>query len=218
MKKISKINKNEVLEEIDEILLCIVKKFEDREIKDEIADLNNFDPDESENIKYFKKLHEVKKKVSKEITGSIISSWSECLNNYIKGVKKFLYNFSSLKENILDKMNIMQEIFIKYLNNTSQKTKLVELFQKKYEAFTDKYSYLKKKKIVKEEFQKDVVELTEHFWEIIQMKKRDAIKELKNLKDQNFLESQCDLFWKYLSKLFLVETNYYIKKINLIRK
>ena len=218
MKKISKINKNEVLEEIDEMLLCIVKKFEDREIKDEIADLNNFDPDESENIKYFKKLYEVKKKVSKEISGSIISSWSECLNNYIKGVKKFLYNFSSLKENILDKMNIMQEIFIKYLNNTSQKTKLVELFQKKYEAFIDKYNYLKKKKIVKEEFQKDVVELTEHFWEIIQMKKRDAIKELKNLKDQNFLESQCDLFWKYLSKLFLVETNYYIKKINLIRK
>ena len=50
------------------------------------------------------------------------------------------------------------------------------------------------------------------------MKKRDAIKELKNLKDQNFLENQSELFWKYLSQLFLVETNFYIKKLNLIRK
>lgn len=218
LKKISKINKNDVFIEIDEILSNNVKKFEDREIKDEIAELNNFDPDESENIKYLKKLNEVKKKVNKEISGSIISSWSECLNKYSKGVKEFLYNFSSLKHNILDKMDIMQEIFIKYLNDESQKKKLVTLFQKKYESFIDKYNNLKKKNIVKEEFQKDVVELTEHFWEIIQMKKRDAIKELKNLKEQNFLENQSELFWKYLSQLFLMETNFYIKKLNLIRK
>ena len=98
LKKISKINKNEVFEEIDEILFNTVKKFEDREIKDEIVDLNNFDPDESENIKYFKKLNEVKKKVSKEISGNIISYWSECLKNYSIGVKEFLYNFASLKK------------------------------------------------------------------------------------------------------------------------
>ena len=218
LKKISKINKNEVFEEIDEILFNTVKKFEDREIKDEIVDLNNFDPDESENIKYFKKLYEVKKKVSKEISANIVSYWSECLHNYSKGVKEFLFNFASLKKNILDKMNIMQEVFIKYLNSPSDKKKLVKLFQKKYEAFIDKYNYLKKKTIVKEEFQKDVVELTEHFWEIIQMKKRDAIIELKNLKEQNFIDTQSELFWNYLSKLILVETNFYIKKLNLIRK
>ena len=67
LKKISKINKNEVFKDIDEILTNAVKKFEDREIKDEIVALNNFDPDESENIKYFKKLNEVKKKVNKYI-------------------------------------------------------------------------------------------------------------------------------------------------------
>ena len=218
LKKITKLNKNEVFEEIDEILLNAVKKFEDREIKDEIVDLNNFDPDDSENIKYFKKLNEVKKKVNKEISGNIISLWSECLSNYTKGVKEFLYNFSSLKKNITEKMNVMQEIFFQFLNNQSQKKKLVELFQKKYEVFIDKYNYLKKKSIVKEEFQKDVIELTEHFWEIIQMKKRDAISELKNLKEQNFIDNQTELFWKYLSKLFLVETNFYIKKLNIIRK
>ena len=218
LKKITKINKNEVFEEIDEILYNIVKKFEDREIKDEIGDLNNFDPDESENIKYFKKLNEIKKKVSKEISANIITSWSECLSNYSKGVKEFLYNFSSLKINILEKMDIMQDIFIKYLNGHTQKKRLVDIFQKKYEVFIDKYYYLKKKKIIKEEFQRDVVELTEHFWEIIQMKKRDAINELQNLKEQKFIENQSELFWKYLSKLFLVETNFYVKKINLIRK
>ena len=218
LKRISKTNKNEVFEEIDEILLNVVKKFEDREIKDEIVDLNNFDLDEEENIKYFKKLNEVKKKVNKEISGSIISLWSECTNNYTNGVKEFLYDLSLLKKNITDKMDIMQQIFIQYLNSPSQKKKLVELFQKKYEVFIDKYNYLKKKSIVKEEFQKDVVELTEHFWEIIQMKKRDAINELKNLKEQNFIENQSESFWKYISKLFIVETYYYIRKINIIRK
>ena len=218
LKKISKINQNEVMEDINEILSGAVKKFEDREIKDEIVSLNNFDPDESENIKYFKKLTEVKKKVNKEISGNIISIWSESLNLYSKEVKKFLYNISSLKKNILEKMDLMQNVFFEYLNNKSQKKRLVEIFQRKYEVFFDKYNYLKKKAFVKEEFQKDVIELTEHFWEIIQMKKRDAITELKKLKEQKFIESQSELFWKYLSKLFLSETDYYVKKLNLIRK
>jgi hypothetical protein len=43
LKKITKINKNEVLGELDELLINAVKKFEDREIKDEIIDLNNFE-------------------------------------------------------------------------------------------------------------------------------------------------------------------------------
>ena len=218
LKRISKINKNEILEEIDEVLLNAVKKFEDREIKDEIVALNNFDLDEEENIKYFKKLNEVKKKVNKELSGNIISLWSESVYNYSKSVKKFLYNFALLKNNISEKMDIMQQIFIQYLNNPSQKKKLVEIFQKKYEVFIEKYNYLKKKNIVKEEFQKDVVELTEHFWEIIQMKKRDAINELKNLKDQNFIDKQFESFWKYISDLFIAETIFYIKKINIIRK
>jgi adenylate kinase family enzyme len=218
LKRISKVNKNEIFEEIDEILLNVVKKFEDREIKDEIVALNNYDLDEEENIKYFKKLNEVKKKVNKEISGSIISLWSETSYNYSKSVKKFLYNLSLLKSNILEKMDMMQQIFIKYLNNRSQKRKLVEIFQKKYEVFIEKYNYLKKKDIVKEEFQKDVVELTEHFWEMIQMKKRDAINELKSLKDQNFIDNQFETFWKYISDLFIAETNFYIKKINIIRK
>ena len=141
--------------------------------------MNNFDLDEEENIKYFKKLNEVKKKVNKEISGNIISLWSESAYNYSKSVKNFLYNLASLKNNISEKMDIMQQIFIQYLNKHSQKTKLVEIFQKKYQIFIEKYNYLKKKNIVKKEFQKDVVELTEHFWEIIQMKKRDAINELK---------------------------------------
>ena len=218
LQKISKINKNEVFEDIDELLTNALKKFEDREIKDEIVALNTFDPDESENIKYFKKLHEMKKKVNKDISGDIITLWSECLNEYSNGVKQFLYNFSNLKNNILEKMDIMQTIFIQYLNNKSQKKRLVELFQRKYEVFIDKYQNLKRKKIVKDEFQKDVVELTEHFWEIIQMKKRDAISELKNLKEQNFIQNQSEIFWKQISKLFLVETTFYVKKLNIIRK
>ena len=218
LKKISKINQNEVMEDINEILSNAVKKFEDREIKDEIVSLNNFDPDESENIKYFKKLNEVKKKVNKETSGNIISIWSESINLYSKGVKKFLYNMSSLKNNISEKMDLMQNVFFQYLNSKSQKKRLVEIFQRKYEVFFDKYNYLKKKTFVVEEFQKDVVELTEHFWEIIQMKKRDAISELKKLKEQQFIENQSEQFWKYLSKLFLCETDYYVKKLNLIRK
>jgi len=218
LKKISKINKNEVFEDIDEILTSAVKKFEDRENKDEIVALNNFDPDESENIKYFKRLTEVKKKVNKEISGSIISLWSESINAYSKGVKKFLYHYSILKKNILEKMNIMQTIFFQYLNSKTQKQRLVEIFQRKYEVFLDKYHNLRRKKIVKEEFQKDVIELTEHYWEIIQMKKRDSINELKNLKGQNFIENQSELFWDYISKLFILETNFYIKKINIIKK
>ena len=218
LKKISKINKNEVFKDIDEILTNAVKKFEDREIKDEIVALNNFDPDESENIKYFKKLNEVKKKVNKEISGNIISLWSESIYSYSKGVKKFLYHISILKKNILEKMNIMQTIFFQYLNSKTQKQRLVEIFQRKYEIFLDKYHNLRRKKIVKDEFKKDIIELTEHYWEIIQMKKRDSINELKNLKEQNFIENQSELFWDYISKLFVIETNFYIKKINIIKK
>ena len=115
-------------------------------------------------------------------------------------------------------MNIMQTIFFQYLNSKTQKQRLVEIFQRKYEIFLDKYHNLRRKKIVKDEFKKDIIELTEHYWEIIQMKKRDSINELKNLKEQNFIENQSELFWDYISKLFVIETNFYIKKINIIKK
>ena len=218
LNKINVIDKNEIFNQIGEILSDNIKKFEERENKDYIGTLNNIDPEESETVKYYKRLHEIKKIVNREISENIIVQWAETAYNYSNNVKEFLNNFNNLKKNILEKMDNMQEVFIGFLNAPTQKKKLVEFFQKKYEVFMEKYHQIKKNKLVQDEFQKDIVELTENFWEIIQMKKRDAINELNTIKNQNFIENQSIAFCNFLINLYRIETNYYIKKINLIRK
>ena len=214
-------NKEEIFKKIEEIILGEIKKYEEREDKDIMGNLmnQNFEiNDENEVIKYFTRLTETKKVISKEISEDIIKNWHEEQDVYIKGVRNFIKDFEDIKTNILDQMNIYQEEFIDFLNSSSKKYKLIDIFYKKYNTLLEKFPYIKNSHLGQEEFDKNINELIDHLWEMIQMRKRDSISELNNIKNQNFIESQMGVFGSIIINLFLLETNQYYNKINLIKK
>ena len=212
--------KDDIFKKIEEIIFEEIKKFEERENKDTMGNLiNNFENnDENELIRYFQRLNEIKKKISKDFSESFIKNWYEEQDKYNKGIRVFIKNFEEIKFNILEEMNLYQEEFIDYINSSSKKYKLVDIFYQKYNKIIEKFPYLKNNHLIKEEFEKNINELIDHMWEMIKMRKNDSINELNNIKNQHFIENQLEFFGKCIIKLFILETSQYYNKINLIKK
>ena len=208
--------KSEINQQLEEIIINIVKKVEDRENEDIIGEIDEFE--ESDTIKYFKRLSEIKKKFNKDISENIIEKWGMLKEKYILGVKEFIYKLNKLKLGIKNHMDIIQSDFMDFLNTTSKKKKFINIFLKKYEMLFSKFSSIKNNNLVKEEMKKDIIELTESLWKIVQTKKSESINQLQLIISNTFVENQISIFWELISNLFLLETEYYINKLNLIRK
>ena len=214
-------NKEEIFKNIENIVLVEIKKFEERESKDILGNLLNINCDileENEVAKYFKRLDEIKKIVTKGLSEEIIKNWFYQQEKYNKGVLNFINNFIELKNNIIEQMKDYQEEFIDFLNIISKKYKLVDIFYKKYNSILEKYPYIKNHYLVKEEFENNVLELKDNLWEMIQMRKRDCIYELNYMKNQLYIKQQLELFGEYIINLIVLETKQYFNKINLIKK
>ena len=213
-------DKDEIFNTIEDIISGEIKKFEERENKDIMGNLiNNLDyMDENEVVKYFKRLNESKKVIPKELSEEIIKNWYDYQEKYILSVRNFIKNLLELKYNIIQQLNNYQEEFIDFLNNPSNKYKIVEIFYEKYNTLLEKYPYIKNSHLVKEEFETSLNELIDHIWEIIQNRKIDFISELNSIKKQLFIEQQLELFGEYIINLFILETSQYYNKINIIKK
>ena len=218
--RIDDVKKEDIFKKIEEIILEEINKFEERENKDIIRNLitKNIENNDDEIKRYFIRLNEIKKNISKDLSENIIKTWNEEQEKYNKGIRNFIKNYEEIKSNILEKMNFYQEEFIDFINSSSKKYKLVDIFYQKYNFLIEKFPYLKNHHLFKEEFEKNINELIDHIWEMIQMRKKDSINELNNIKNQHFIENQLELFGKYIINLFILETNQYYNKINLIKQ
>ena len=216
---INKSDKNEINQDIENEIINSITKFEDRENKDIIGDfMKMYDPDENNNFNYFKRLNEINKKVKKEISDNIIQNWIEFKEKYTFNIKEFIYNIDQLKTDIILKMQFLQDNFIEFLNSPSEKKRTINVFLNKYDSFLKNYSSIRNNTLVKEEIEKDFIELTESLWGIIQSRKKEAIEELNKIINNGFIEKQIDFFWELLSNLFFTESENYIKKINIIKQ
>ena len=211
--------KNEINAKMEKELIDSVKYFEAKIEKSNNFDSNNIDsPEDNYNMKYFKRLNEVKKIMKKEISKNIIENWIENNNKYIFNVKEFIYNIQKLKQDIIKKMNSIQDDFIEYLNKKSDKKNAIHLFINKYDVFMNNFSSIKNHLLVKEESEKDIIELTENLWAIIQLRKKNAIDELAKIKNQRFIEQKLEYFSDMMSNLFYSEAEFYLNKVNIIQQ
>ena len=118
-------------------ILLEEKKYEEGENNDLIGNLdgnlNNKEEDEkNEVIKYIKRVKEIKKVLPKGVSEEIIKYWTEIQDKYKQRIKGFIKNFLEIKNKIIEQMYYYQEDFIDFLNNSSKKYNLVDIFYKKY--------------------------------------------------------------------------------------
>ena len=212
-------DKDEINNKIENEIINFVKLFEGKIKKNNMVDFYSIDShDDNSNIKYFKRLNEIKKIMKKDVSNNIIISWIENKNDYIFSVKEFIYNMHKLKEDVIKKMKSFQDDFIDFLNKKSDKKSVIGLFIKKYADLMDQFSSIKNHLLVKEEAEKDIIELTEKLWAIIQLRKKNAIDELNNIKNKGFVSQKILLFSEMLSNLFYSEAENYLNKVNIIQQ
>ena len=113
-------------------------------------------------------------------------------------------------------MGLIQTGFIEFLNSPTKKKELINIFINKYNTFMKEFIFLKKNATVKEEFMRDLSELTGHYWELINMKKTQAINERMLIIKSGFIERQVELFYNNLEKMFLIETEKFEISMNII--
>ena len=217
--KIEEIEKDKVFEKIENNILIELKKYEEGENNDIIGNLDSqINEEKNEIIKYLKRLKEIKRVLSKEISKEIIKNWAEIQDEYRFKIKNFIKNYFELKLNILGEMENYYEEFINFLNKSSKKYKLVDVFYKKYNLILEKFPYLQKNNLVKEEFEKNLIELSGNLWKLIQERKLDSISQLDKIKNQYFIEQNLEIFGNYIINLIVLETKQYYNKINIIKK
>ena len=217
--RIEEIEKNKVFEKIESNILIELKKYEEGENKDIIGNLvDQINEEKNEIIRYLKRLKEIKRVLPKEISEEIINNWAEFQDKYQLNIKNFIKNYFELKKNILKQMKDYQEEFIDFLNKSSKKYKLVDIFYKKYNLILEKFPYIQNNKLVKEELENNIIELSGCLWELIQERKLDSLLQLKEIKNQNFIEQNLEIFGNYIINLIISETKQYYNKINIIKK
>ena len=205
-------DKSTIYEKIENELINSIKLFEEKILKKNSNDSPN------ENNKYFKRLKEIKILIKKETSKNIIKNWKESKDKYMWNIKESIYNIYKLKEEIIKKMNSIQDDFIEFLNTKSEKEKIIRLFLNKYNIFIQNFSSIKNSLLVKEEWDKDIIELTENLWGKIQLRKKKAINELKNIKNSDFMKEKMEYFSEIISNLFYSEAEYYLNKINIMKQ
>ena len=236
-KKIIETNQEEIFEKLENIIIYNDEKKSENEgdnhIVEDGRELSSINDNENINLndynlidninkeklkKFKKKLIETKRIINETESEKFIIDWNKHNEYYCSKLKEFLLSLYNLKGDIVEQIDNIQEEFIDFINTPSQKNKLIEIFMKKYNSFMEKFGYIKNNTLVVEEFEKNIVELTEDIWEIIQTKKVDLIKELDTIIKQNYIGKKIAIFGKSIVDLIVLETKNYIEKINLIQK
>ena len=136
--------------------------------------------------------------------------------NYYKYLGRFIYLINIQKNKIYQRLNLYQKKFRDFLNRQSNKKKVIHLYVMKYnEFFRDKPNFFLSKKAI-EEFSKDIEEVNNNLWILINEKEKDSIKELNNIKTCGFIEKELEYFYENIKELTIVETEKFLKMINSI--
>jgi len=174
-------------------------------------------PDEEDFNKYHKKLEEARRKLSNYSVENIYSSWTKMYENYILNVKGFFKILRKQKESIILTFNRMQEKFIDFLRRPSKKMVDINKFQKKYNRFFDEYPELRGDEHVKEEFHKDVYDLSDRIWRVIEERKIEVIQERKKIMESGYVHKEVERFYSNFEKLIMLEVEKFFTNVNTIK-
>ena len=129
---------------------------------------------------------------------------------YYKGLAKFFHLIKDQKNNIYQRLTLIQLKFREFLNQKTNKKAIINIYTTKYnEFFSENKAFFYSSK-ANYEFEKDLEELTENLWLLITEKEKMSIKELDANKNSGFIEKELEKFYYNVQNLFLLETEKFL--------
>ena len=162
--------------------------------------------------------------ISDEEKMNIYQMWYKFNIQYNYYCYRLFYRERTIKrmkaEHALDDI---QKNFIQFLSNSKEPKIIVNQFVQKYKTFRDNYCKSKKinsesNKIIIQNYQKDLVELSETLWNISKIRKNLAFEEIEKLEKDNLIETELIFCYYKMERLIILESQRLIVIINIFIK
>ena len=139
-------------------------------------------------------------------------------HNYQSNLKNLNHFILCQRDNIINYLNSIQNVFISFLNRSTSKLEIADIYIHKYNDMINNHQDLKDNQIILDELLEDIKDVAKSLWISIQTKKIKDIKYLNDLKNSGKKERECDKFFEYISSLFDLEVEKYLITIETIIK
>ena len=169
--------------------------------------------------KFNKRYNEAKKRLSlSNLDVHFLNKWNQFLSEYKSSILRNFVNISNIKQQILEETVKVEEEYIEFLNLPSKKREIIDRFTNKLSAFRTQFKEIKGHHLVIEEFQKDLTDLTNGIWNIINNRKQLAIEKRRQIMNEGFFDKQIKHFYENIENLFVQETNKFLLSANIIKE
>ena len=150
----------------------------------------------------------------KSKSDELLSSILYLNEEYKTNLNKFIYLLFNQKNDIIQRFNLIQKKYREFLNRETEKKKLIHKYTLKYNHFFDLKKDALSYEDVQKEFMSDIEFVNINLWEIINLKKKESIEELNDIKNCGYIEVEMCKFCNNIKNLFLSEANKYVSTMN----
>ena len=169
--------------------------------------------------KFNKRYNETKKRLSlSNLDTHFLNKWNLFLSEYKFSILRNFVNIYNIKKLIVDETIKVEEEYKQFLNLPSNKKEIIDRFTNKLSAFRSQFKNIKSHKLVLEEFHRDLTNLTNGIWEIINQRKQSAINKREQIMNNGFFEKQIKHFHDNIENLFIQETKKFLLNVNVIKE
>lgn len=164
-----------------------------------------------------KRLLLVKRNISFELADLLMKIWFRMYENYLKECKSVFKFIRKQREFISINYNNLSQKFIEFLKRPNKKQIHLLEYQISYNKFLDDYPDLKDDPRVKEEHHQRVDDLADKIFEIIEIRKAEAIEQRRKIMTSTWIENEMEKFYHNLERLYQTEIDKYIGTIQIIK-
>ena len=126
--------------------------------------------------KFIRRYNEAKKRLSlSNLDTHFLNKWNLFLSEYKFSILRNFVNIYNIKKLIEQETIKVEEEYKQFLNLPSNKKEIIDRFTNKLSIFRSQFKELKNHQLVNEEFHRDLTDLTNGIWDIINQRKQNAI-------------------------------------------
>ena len=155
---------------------------------------------------------------NKVLIDYLYNKFTTFADRYKTYIKLFIQFIIEQKEDIFNYLNKKQASFIEYLNRKTNNTEIADLYIKKYNSLFIKHPDLRQNEIVYNELMNDITDVKNSIWVSMQTKKKENVKFLQDIKNENVIQQEEDNFWLFLTNIIEIEINRYLTFCEIILK